>query len=426
MTTPPSPPPPPGSKPAKLAIVPPKFSGIIDEDAYQYLQQFDLAASSNLWNDAYKTSQLPNYLANTAQKWFLHWKRERAAAQATAHAAGGPAPTPISWTELTTAFQLAFRNVASKDVAEEKLLARRHKIGETPEDYIYSMLELIHNYDNSMDEATKVRYIIKGLRPSFLKEINPLGLTTVTDVLQKIRKIAETQYLIDHREEVNNATTHNALTSLVDKIAEGFNSQQQFFSNLLVPKPILRSKNSKNEQTQYHPSPVRSQNVNQHPNNNPNFASFNNQQTYRAPDPNFPNPAPAMQQFPDFQTPRMQPFSDVQHPRMQQFQDFQNPRMQQWQQPNQPPYNQPPYNQTFCAYCKQPGHFRLQCPVRPPQFCHNCGQNTHSTTYCRFPKNEQPRGSNPRTPRVQFLVPPQAPTSPQPNRKLASPIPQNP
>jgi len=229
------------TKTTKVAIVPKKFSGKIEEDAFKYLKNFNIAATSNNWNDDYKAVQLPNYLEGTANLWYINWIRERTSTQAAAARIAGtvpiPPPTPVKWDELTDALQLAFRTLASKDVAEERLLARRQKIGETAEDYIYSMLDLLHDYDENMDEATKVRYIIKGLQDQYLEKINPLSLTTVDQVLKVIRKIKETQFLIDHREEMNLtrqsqefANLTSSFEKLKTEILEGLQNVKPSFS----------------------------------------------------------------------------------------------------------------------------------------------------------------------------------------------------
>jgi len=154
------------------------------------LQKFIRVSISNQWPDDVKVIQLPNYLTGTAELWYVTWLDNRNKA-AAATAAG---VTAVGWDELTKALQKAFKNVAHQEVAEHKLLSRKQKIGESAEDYVYSMLDLIQDFDPCISETSKVRRIIKGLKPLHLENINPMQISTIKDVLDAIRKVAETEF----------------------------------------------------------------------------------------------------------------------------------------------------------------------------------------------------------------------------------------
>jgi len=194
------------TKPAKVAVIPSKFSGRSNEDPFKYLQNFELAAVSNLWTDDLRLTGLPNYLTDTALLWYHGYVKDRNAA-ATA-LAGAPCTAKITWDELRTDLQKGFRTVASKEVAEEKLQARKQKVGESPEDYVYSKLDLLHDFEHSMPLDQKIRHIIKGLRPSYLERIHVMNPQTIEEVIIAIRKIAETQFMIAQNIEANVATVN--------------------------------------------------------------------------------------------------------------------------------------------------------------------------------------------------------------------------
>jgi len=204
-------------KPAHIAVTPPKFSGKPDEDPFKYLQNFDLAAVSNNWDDIIKMHQIPNYLLGTASLWYKFWRRDRLVST--------PGVGRPTWPEFVKALQKAFRSVASKDVAEEKLFNRKQRIGESPEDYFYSMLDLIYDYDPSMSVPTQIRFIVKGLRPVYLEKINPMKPTTIEKVLECIRSIAETQYLVDHVVDSNLTQEQSSLTKVLDNMNALFDKQ---------------------------------------------------------------------------------------------------------------------------------------------------------------------------------------------------------
>jgi len=171
-----------------------------------------------------KALQFPNYLSGTAELWYNSWVDAK-------KAAAGAAGYTATWKDQSQAIQQAFRNVAHQEVAEDKLLARRQKIGESAEDYVYSMLDLINDFDPHMSETTKVRRIIKGLRPTYLEKINPMVLGTVNDVLVAIRKVAETQYLIKTHEDVNTGEA-KVLSTLMDGFTQLFSKQTELINSL--------------------------------------------------------------------------------------------------------------------------------------------------------------------------------------------------
>jgi len=214
------------AKPVKVAVIPPKFGGTLTEDAYKFLKKFESVAVSNHWDDDTKALQFRNYLTGTAELWYNNWYESQKALVAAG------APLVIKWSQQSTALQTAFRNVAHTEVAEEKLLARKQKLGESAEDYVYSMLDLISDFDPTMNEASKVRRIIKGLRPVYLEKINPMTITKVEDVLNAIRKVAETQYLINAHGDTNSIEA-KVMSTVLDGFSELFTKQSELLNTMI-------------------------------------------------------------------------------------------------------------------------------------------------------------------------------------------------
>ncbi|OXA38364.1 Retrovirus-related Pol polyprotein from transposon opus [Folsomia candida] len=212
------------TKPVKLGVIPSTFSGRADQDPYKYLQRFELAAQANSWDETIKTAQLQNYLADTALLWLHKYLKEQNA-QATAAASGTPTIAKIKWKDITEALQKAFRTVASKEVAEDKMLARKQRSGESPEDYVYAKIDLISDYESDMDETTQVRHIVRGLKPLYFEKIYPQNLKTVEEVLNQIRRISDTQFLITKYEEVNSVAPATKAVADLSKILELQNKQ---------------------------------------------------------------------------------------------------------------------------------------------------------------------------------------------------------
>lgn len=264
MATPPPP------KPAKISVIPPTFAGRINEDPYKYLQKFELAARANCWTDTHKALALPNYLTDTANLWFIGYKKFRDD-EATQQAGGASTQAIITWGELTKALQLAFKTVASKEVAEEKLYSRKQQVGESPEDYVYSKLDLINDYDPSMSEESKVRHLIKGLRPSYLEKVYITNPQTVEDVMKTVRRIAESQFLLAHQVDSNPAQTITppAPQPSNDHLKEFLDAYKSEMTNLIKAEV----NNIKSQLGQINPFKKRGKGPNPQPNNQVPFYS---------------------------------------------------------------------------------------------------------------------------------------------------------
>lgn len=140
----------------------------------------------------------------------------QAAATAAHTAAGGsgaapvihvpPAPPALSWDIISSALQTAFKSVANKEVAEA---------------FVYGMIDLINDYDPDMPEIEKVRMMIRKMRPTFIEKINPCTPQTINALLEAIRKIAETQYMIDHIKSMNSVQV-NAINAQMKKMHTEF------------------------------------------------------------------------------------------------------------------------------------------------------------------------------------------------------------
>jgi len=358
------------TKPSKVAVIPQKFSGRSTEDPFKYLQNFELAAHSNLWADDLKLRALPNYLSDTALLWYHSYVKDRNSAATVL--AGAPCTAKITWAELTSELQKAFRTVASKEVAEEKLYARKQLIGESPEDYVYSKLDLINDYEPNMAEDQKIRHIIKGLRASYLEKIHIQAPKTVEEVITAIRKIAETQYMIaqnldsnvttsvctpDHLKELLNSTQQEIAKALTEQI----NAIKADISNL--KNPILPP--------QYPPYPYNTMHIPPHlyPPAQPSHAPSNScrycKRTGHTIDQCRSRPV---------QTPNLDP--------------------------------------NHCRYCKKSGHTIDQCKIRPPRpittarNCHNCKSPYHFKKDCPHLSGNDQRQGTPHQPTLPTNLPP--------------------
>jgi hypothetical protein len=235
------------TKPVKVGVVPQKF--IPSLDPYKWLQQFEVAALSNAWTPEIKVQQMPSYLTGSSSLWYLNWRKDRTEKHTTIPNQTNPEPD-VTWTELTTALQQAFKTVANVDIAESKLQDRKMTIGESVEDYIYSFVDLCNDFDPKMSESLKVKKIIRGLLPNYLKKIAPQIINTVDELLFAARKVADTYYLVERREAVMAIQAETELKEGKDKddtqiaeITKLFKEQTVLFNKVMEEqKNFLKKK----------------------------------------------------------------------------------------------------------------------------------------------------------------------------------------
>ena len=218
------------AKPTKVPVVPKTFSGKATEDPDHYLIAFDRAAKCNNWTEDCKMTYLPVYLEGTANFWYQNWFKNQAV---------------ITWKSLETAFKKAFNSVAKTEVAEQKLQARKQLLGETPEDYIYEMIDLCAKADPAMPVAKQVRTIIKGLRPSYLEKVHLLDPQTIGQLLEAVRKVHEAKYLVEVREEsvmaVQPVLPVSELSSWMAQVDKTLREQASMIRNVTAPRNMGQS-----------------------------------------------------------------------------------------------------------------------------------------------------------------------------------------
>ena len=249
------------AKPTKVPVIPKPFKGLSTEDPEKYLIQFERVATCNNWDEDNKKKYFPVYLEGTANLWFQDYSRKNNIATTT-------------WLAITTAFRAAFMSVAKIEVAERRLSQRKQTIGESAEDYLYDMLDLCHAVDDTMQEAKVVRYIIKGLRPTFLEKVNLADPKTISELLEVIRKIHETKYLINSYEgEVNvvQQQPNDKLVELMEKLSSLMveqnnllaSTQTKQYNGLSTQRTTAFQHNQAPRQRYYPRNPTRTQDYRQ-------------------------------------------------------------------------------------------------------------------------------------------------------------------
>jgi hypothetical protein len=271
----------------KLNVVPTRFSSRNEQDPEKYIEKFELASECNNWLPEHRLKFLPTYLDGTAFTWYINYKKEfdrRAMAAARVLDPKNPQPVPLDYPTLKTDFIDAFPSIAKIEVAERKLDKRRQLSSESPEDYMYDMFDLCKAFDPHMPEDAIVRKTIKGLRPGYLEKINFADPQNMDDLLKAIRKIKETNYLLDQTFETQSTLAVLPATQKTDPevskallaLNEALSSQTSLIQKLQQQQNKMAENNNKEARNPNSNNWNRNQN-NWPRNQNPNNRNWSNQ-----------------------------------------------------------------------------------------------------------------------------------------------------
>lgn len=106
---------------------PPKFKGNTEDDLEDWLRVYDRYAKALAWSDNQKADNLVVVLEEEARRWYSRILR---------------GPTPETWDEWRTILRRDFAGEHVKDWAFLQLQEKRQQLGETPQQYVSSMLQL--------------------------------------------------------------------------------------------------------------------------------------------------------------------------------------------------------------------------------------------------------------------------------------------
>ncbi|KAL1455831.1 hypothetical protein MTO96_043591 [Rhipicephalus appendiculatus] len=166
---------------------PPVFRGQADEDVEDWLRIYDRYSMALNWNDAQKARNLVFVLDDEARRWYSAVLRD---ATATQHL--------DSWAEWRDALLRDFAGEHIRDWAYIQLQERRQLPGETPRQYVTSILQLCARANTSMTESEKVRCLIPGLRPEMMERVAISNPKTATDFLQHLQRLTHVGTMAQH------------------------------------------------------------------------------------------------------------------------------------------------------------------------------------------------------------------------------------
>ncbi|CAN8002491.1 unnamed protein product [Ixodes pacificus] len=126
---------------------PPSFHGFPQEDADDWLEQFERVAAFNRWSSEQKLNHVFFALEDSARTWFENQKR-----------------LLITWDSFTACFLEAFSTVLRKERAEVLLQTRLQHPNETVVVFVEEMKRLFRRADPDMAEDKKLRILMRGVK----------------------------------------------------------------------------------------------------------------------------------------------------------------------------------------------------------------------------------------------------------------------
>lgn len=145
------------------------YHGLPSENPNEFIDKYDIAATSNHWSENSKINLFPAHLASTALAWYQHYSKGR----------------PInSWDDLKKSFITSFTPVAQaqtlQSILENKIQGRDQPVLA----YFLEVLTLCKRHNPETTDKQIIHYIIQGLRPEFCDRI----LNETSDTLEQLEK----------------------------------------------------------------------------------------------------------------------------------------------------------------------------------------------------------------------------------------------
>lgn len=216
---------------------PPTFKGTPDEDVNDWLRLYERYAAAMLWSDTQKANNLVIALQDEARKWFVTLLRET------------PSPQDDTWDTWQKALRRDFGGEHVQDWAYIQLQDRRQQPGETPQQYVSSILHLCNRANPSMPDTEKVRCLLRGLRPEMMERVAITNPRTPGEFLQHLQRLTHVGAMARHA--MLTMPTHPLPGFAADSFSPGLPLQGQTDN----PAGVLYSKDSQHQPTTQPPDP---------------------------------------------------------------------------------------------------------------------------------------------------------------------------
>ncbi|XP_075740668.1 uncharacterized protein LOC142786852 [Rhipicephalus microplus] len=147
---------------------PPIFGGTEDQNVDNWIAEYELVSAVNKWNAADKLTNMSFYLTDVAKLWYRNHQSDFS-----------------TWSELAKTLAEVFGRPAVRRLrAEQRLRGRVQRADETFTSYIEDVLFLCNIVDSTLDEAGKIKNIMKGIDDGAFQMLAAKSPQTVAKVIQ--------------------------------------------------------------------------------------------------------------------------------------------------------------------------------------------------------------------------------------------------
>jgi hypothetical protein len=155
-------------------IQPPVYDG--SSDPSLWLQEYELTADANYWNDELKVKRLIGSLSGAPRLYFL------SAIEFNPN---------LTWAEFKFGLKLRFTNTNENESSIASIYGRKQRHNETFNDYWFSKLQLIETKRPNLPIDDKKHLLIEGLLPSLRDKVMEQLIVRPTGHLEEVRNIAK-------------------------------------------------------------------------------------------------------------------------------------------------------------------------------------------------------------------------------------------
>jgi uncharacterized protein YoxC len=347
------------------------YHGLPTENPSDFIDKYEIAATSNHWAEQTKINLFAAHLAGTALAWFQHYSTGNQINR---------------WEELKNIFISTFTPAAQAQTLKA-ILDRKVQGKDQPVlSYYLEIMKLCKRHDPATTEKQIIQYVIQGLRPEYCERILNETCETLNQLENGLRKI-ELQIKLRELNREKCMRAENVSTNNTDASKDELNSIKteiknltQMVSNLNIQQN--QSRNYNNTQGQHK----------RYSGNSHSSGYYNGQrnlgQNYQ--DPNYRRGSHQPNYRGTWNQPGQQGTTQLGN------RHGYNSSNRNTFQPHQ---RTPQRNaQLYCNYCKRNNHNIQDCRARRPtqtggtvnqgkSYCTHCKMTNHNTENC-FKKNK--------------------------------------
>lgn len=170
--------------PVELKVTPRYYSGDITENITNWCDSFQRISASNNWSDQKACTMLPIFLLNSAADFYNYQN-------------GLPeAEKPKSWKSWREKLIERFQNTDYIETLRTTLYARKMKDGESPVQFLNSMVETAFKIDSEFSQLELVRVICRALTPEVLKLCSAVEKSSIAKLHQSLTEVEKTLTLL--------------------------------------------------------------------------------------------------------------------------------------------------------------------------------------------------------------------------------------